>query len=232
METLAGLPLYFQPGERWFYSFSSDVLGRVIEIITRTSLEDYMQAEIFGPLAMTDTTFFPDEALIARMATLYTHDDLGNMVAVEGADDQARDAPYAAGGAGLVSTASDYMRFAQMLANGGVLGRQRILETASVAAMTTAQIPLESVPQSMAAVDMAFGYSLGVIVDGPGAHPYRRTGDYGWGGYFDTGFLVSPSTGMVALMMSQEQPGATTSETTSAREVFDALAYGALPTES
>ncbi len=232
METLAGLPLYFQPGERWFYSYATDVLGHVVEVITGDSLEAYMQARIFAPLAMDDTTFFPDEPLIERLATLYTHDDFGDMVAIEGADDALRNAPFAAGGVGLISTADDYMRFAQMLANGGELDGVRVLSQNSVAAMTTAHIPLDKMPPGMAGVDMAFGYAVGVMVDGPGDHPYRRVGDYGWGGYFDTNFVVSPSTGMVAVIMSQEQPGATTAQTTGARAVFDALAYSALPTES
>jgi CubicO group peptidase (beta-lactamase class C family) len=232
METLAGLPLYFQPGERWHYSYSNDVLGHVVEVVSGESLDAFMDARIFTPLGMNDTTFFPDDALMERLATLYTHDDLGDMVAVEGADDAVRAAPFAAGGAGLISTASDYMRFAQMLANGGVLDGQRVLSQQSVDAMTTPHIPLEKMPQSMADVDMAFGYSLGVIVDGPGAHPFRQVGDFGWGGYFDTNFVVSPSTGMVAVIMAQEQPGASTPDTTGARDVFEALAYGALPTES
>ena len=232
METLAGLPLYFQPGERWFYSYSSDVLGHVIEVVTGDSLEAYMQARIFQPLGMNDTTFFPDEPLIERLATLYTHDDLGDMVAIEGADDALRAAPFAAGGAGLISTASDYMRFAQMLANGGELDGVRILSQGAVADMTSIHIPLQKMPASMAGGNMAFGYSVGVIVDGPGEHPFRKVGDYGWGGYFDTNFVVSPSTGMVAIVMSQEQPGATTAQTTSAGAVFEPLAYGALPIES
>ena len=232
METLAGLPLYFQPGERWFYSYATDVLGHVVEVITGDSLEAYMQARIFAPLAMDDTTFFPDEPLIERLATLYTHDDFGDMVAIEGADDALRNAPFAAGGVGLISTADDYMRFAQMLANGGELDGVRVLSQNGVDAMTTAHIPLDKMPPAMAGVDMAFGYAVGVMVDGPGDHPYRRVGDYGWGGYFDTNFVVSPSTGMVAVIMSQEQPGATTAQTTGARAVFDALAYSALPTES
>jgi CubicO group peptidase (beta-lactamase class C family) len=124
------------------------------------------------------------------------------------------------------------MRFAQMLANGGELDGVRVLSQASVDAMTTPHVPLENMPESMAGVDMAFGYSLGVIVDGRGDHPFRQVGDYGWGGDFDTSFVVSPATGLVAVIMAQEQPGASTPDTISARDIFDALAYGALPTES
>ena len=232
METLAGLPLYFQPGERWHYSYANDVLGHVIEVAAGESLEAFMQARIFTPLGMEDTTFFPDEALMARLATLYTHNDVGDMVAVEGAADAVRNAPFAAGGAGLISTAEDYMRFARMLAAGGVLDGVRVLSQDSVDQMTTPHVPLEKMPASMAGANMAFGYSVSVIVDGPGAHPFRRVGDYGWGGYFDTGFVISPASGVIAVVMAQEQPGPSTPDTTSARDVFEPLAYGALPSDS
>ncbi|MEQ8405583.1 MAG: serine hydrolase domain-containing protein [Oceanicaulis sp.] len=232
METLAGLPLYFQPGERWFYSYASDVLGHVVAEASGMSLEAFMDERIFTPLGMDDTSFFPDEAQAARVATLYTHDDMSALSAVSGPEDLARAAPFEAGGAGLFSTAEDYLRFAQMLANGGVLDGARILSQESVEAMTTPHVRADRAPQGMSDMDMGYGYGLGVIYDGPGVHPHRRTGDFGWAGYFDTEFVVSPSTGMVALILAQEQPGATTAETTSARDVFNEVAYGALPTES
>lgn len=232
METLAGLPLYFQPGERWYYSFSNDVLGHVVAVASGQSLEAFKQQRIFGPLGMTSTSYFPDETLRERLATLYTHDDVGDLVAVEGSADQAALAPFEAGGAGLFSTANDYFRFAQMLLNGGELDGVRVLSQASVDAMTAPHVQADRLPQAMAGVDMAFGYSLGVIHDGPGEHPLRREGDFGWGGYFDTSFVVSPSTGMVALIMAQELPGPSTPETIGARDVFDSLAYAAIPVES
>ena len=232
METLAGLPLYFQPGERWHYSYSNDILGHVIAVATGQSLEDFMQTRIFQPLGMSDTTFFPDEEQRSRLATLYTHDDVGDLVPVEGSADQAALAPFEAGGAGLFSTANDFFRFAQMLLNGGELDGARILSAESVTALTTPHVQADRLPQGMAAVDMGFGYSFSVIYDGPGEHPMRRTGDFGWGGYFDTEFVVSPSTGTVALIMAQEQPGPSTPDTTRARDIFDPLVYGAIPVES
>ena len=232
METLAGLPLYFQPGERWYYSFSNDVLGHVVAVASGQSLEAFMQARIFGPLGMTSTSFFPDESLRERLATLYTHDDLGDLVAVEGSADQTALAPFEAGGAGLFSTTNDYFRFAQMLLNGGELDGARVLSQASVDAMTTPHVQADRLPSGMAGMNMAFGYSLGVIYSGPGDAPLRQVGDFGWGGYFDTNFVASPSTGMVAIIMAQELPGATTGDTTGAREVFDVLAYAAIPVES
>lgn len=232
METLAGLPLYFQPGGRWFYSFSNDVLGHVVATVSGQGLEDFKQARIFEPLGMDSTSYFPDEALRERLSTLYTHDDLGDLVPVEGSADQAAIAPFEAGGAGLFSTANDYFRFAQMLLNGGELDGVRILSEASVAAMTEPHVQAERLPPGMSGVNMGFGYSLSVIYDGTGENAMRRVGDFGWGGYFDTNFVVSPSTGMVAIVMAQELPGASTGETTSARAVFDPLVYAAVPIES
>ena len=232
METLAGLPLYFQPGERWFYSYANDVLGHIVAEASGMSLEAFMDARIFTPLKMNDTTFFPDEAQAARVATLYTHDDMSALAPVSGAEDLALAAPFEAGGAGLFSTADDFLRFAQMLANGGELDGARILSEQSVTAMTTPHVQADRAPQGMSDMDMGYGYGVGVTYDGPGDHPHRRPGDFGWAGYFDTEFVVSPATGVVAVILAQEQPGATTAETTGARDVFNALAYGALPRES
>ena len=107
IDHLAGLPLYFQPGERWYYSWSNDILGRVIEVASGQSLEDFMQARIFRPLGMDNTTFFPGEARREQIATLYTHDENGALQAIPASLDFAFGANVAAGGAGLFSTAND-----------------------------------------------------------------------------------------------------------------------------
>ncbi len=222
---LANAPLYSQPGARWFYSFANDVLGQVIAEASGQSVEAFMQARLFQPLAMTDTTFFPEGDLEDRMSALYTHEEGGVLVRVDEGAETLIDAPVEAGGAGLISTADDYLRFAQMLANGGVLDGVRVLSEASVAAMTAIQVPLEKMPDSMAGIGMGFGYSLGVIAPVAGAAGYP--GDFGWAGYFDTEFLVSPATGLVAVIMAQELPSAHTPEG-GARDVFRPLAYGAV----
>lgn len=232
MQTLASLPLYFQPGAAWYYSFSNDVLGHVVAVASGQSLEDFLQTRLFGPLGMADSTFFLRDEQRDRLSALYTHGEDGALSVVPVDEDAVSVAPFEAGGAGLFSTANDYLRFAQMLANGGALDGVRVLTEASVSAMTEPHVQADRTPDPMDGMDMGFGYSLGVIYDGPGEHPHRRPGDFGWGGYFDTEFVVSPSTGLVAVIMAQELPGATTGETVGARGVFDELVYGALPTES
>jgi len=232
METLAGLPLYFQPGETWYYSFSNDVLGHVISVAAGQSLEAFFQARIFGPLGMTSTTFFPQGELLERLAALYTHDETGALARVPPEDDIPVPAPMEAGGASLFSTANDYMRFALMLANGGELDGVRVLTENSVAAMTAPHVGLDRMPAHMAGANLGFGYSLGVTVDGPGDPLGSNPGDFGWGGYFDTDFLVSPATGVTALIIAQENPGPGTADTIGAREIFRQQLLLAMPRES
>jgi len=219
---LAGLPLYFQPGERWFYSWSSDILGRVVEVASGQDLESYMQAQIFQPLGMNATTFFPGEDRRGEIATLYTHDENGVIQPVPASADYAFGANVAAGGAGLFSTANDYFRFAQALANGGELDGTRILSEESVAAMTEIHVGADRMPEQMNAGNLGFGYSVGVVYEGEGASASGYPADFGWGGYFDTDFFVSPSTGVVALIMAQEQPSPT-SPREGARAIFRQL---------
>ena len=222
IDLLAGLPLYFQPGERWYYSWSNDILGRVVEVVSGQDLETYMQARIFQPLDMNSTTFFPGEARREAIATLYTHDENGAIQPVPASSDYAFGANVAAGGAGLFSTAHDYFRFAQALANGGELDGERILSEDSVAAMTQVHVGADRMPESMNAGNLGFGYSLGVVYEGQGSAASGYPADFGWGGYFDTDFFVSPSTGVVALILAQEQPSATTPRE-GARAVFRQL---------
>lgn len=220
---LADLPLYFQPGERWYYSWSNDILGRVVEVASGQSLEDFMQARIFQPLGMDDTTFFPGETHRERIATLYTHDENGAITAVPASLDYAFGANVAAGGAGLFSTANDYFRFAQALANGGELDGTRILSQESVDAMTQIHVGPERMPEQMNGANLGFGYSVGVVYEGRGARNYGHPADFGWGGYFDTDFFVSPSTGVVALILAQQDPSSATTPPEGARAVFRQL---------
>ncbi|MCC5980213.1 MAG: beta-lactamase family protein [Oceanicaulis sp.] len=222
IDLLAGLPLYFQPGERWYYSWSNDILGLVVEVASGQSLEDFMQARIFQPLGMDDTTFFPGEAHRERIARLYTHDENGIITPVPASLDYAFGANVAAGGAGLFSTANDYFRFAQALANGGELDGTRILSRESVDAMTQVHVGPDRLPDQMNGANLGFGYSVGVVYEGRGARSYGHPADFGWGGYFDTDFFVSPSTGVVALILAQQEPSATTPPE-GARAVFRQL---------
>lgn len=141
MDKLAKTPLLYQPGTRWVYSVAMDIQGYIIEKLTGQSLPDYMQQHIFGPLGMKDTGFFVPPEKRDRFATLYSPDEKGQLkvdpTAWGGPTDFAAQPTMPSGGGGLVSTAQDYLRFAQMLLNGGELDGVRILAPASVELMTS-----------------------------------------------------------------------------------------------
>jgi len=224
INVLAELPLYTQPGTRWYYSWADDVLGRVIEVAADQPFENFLAENIFAPLGMTDTEFFPDDAETARMASIYTHDEDGALVRNQNAASE-RTPTWPSGGGGLVSTAGDYLRFGQMLLDGGVLDGARILSAESVAQMTQPQVSADQLPERF--VGMRYGFGVAVITDADASRTEDRNGDFFWGGFFDTTFFVSPEEGLVAVLMSQNQPTANSRPTDTRgdlhRVVYDIL---------
>ena len=203
MQQLAALPLYTDPGTQWIYSYSLDVLGRVIEVASGMPFEVYMETRLFEPLGMSSTGFFYDDVDFdeADMSPVYVHDENGAMVPY------AQETPdWASGGGGLVSTASDYTRFAMMLANGGALGDVRILVPETVHEMMSPQVPADQLGEDWGARGFGFGGGV-VLVPAEGQEAAGVPGDYYWSGLFDTDFFVSPATGVSAVLMTQIQPG-------------------------
>ena len=204
MQQLATLPLYADPGDRWIYSYSIDVLGRIVEVASGMPFEDYLETEIFEPLGMSSTGFFFEDVDFdeADMSPLYVHTEDGGMVEY----DEAFFPDWASGGGGLVSTARDYLRFAMMLANGGALGDVRILQPESVAEMMQPHTTPEQLGDGWQG--RAFGLAGDVVLPPADGQEARGVpGDYSWGGMFDTDFFVSPATGVSAVIMTQIQPG-------------------------
>ncbi|MHA6289163.1 serine hydrolase domain-containing protein [Maricaulis sp. CAU 1757] len=203
IDRLAELPLYFDPGERWAYSYATDVLGRVVEVASGEALEDFLETRIFEPLEMHSTGFFYEDTDIdpESMSPLYVHDESGTLVR----HDQP-DPDWASGGGGLVSTARDYIRFASLLAQGGVWGETRLVEPETFALMATPQVTSEQLGERWAGA--SFGYGVDIILPpADGAEPRGIPGDISWGGYFDTDFFASPATGFAAVLLTQVQPG-------------------------
>uniref|UniRef100_UPI003A93D736 serine hydrolase domain-containing protein n=1 Tax=Maricaulis sp. TaxID=1486257 RepID=UPI003A93D736 len=188
MQQLAALPLYTDPGTRWIYSYSLDVLGRVVEVASGEPFEVFMETRLFEPLGMSSTGFFYEDVDFdeADMSPLYVHDETGAMVPFEQANPD-----WASGGGGLVSTASDYIRFAMMLASGGSLGEVQILSPESVREMTSPQVPTEQLGDDWGARGFGFGGSV-VLSPAEGQEAVGVTGDYAWSGLFDTDFFISP----------------------------------------
>jgi CubicO group peptidase (beta-lactamase class C family) len=216
---LAALPLLFQPGTEWAYSHATDVLGRVVEVASGMTLDQFFAERIFGPLGMVDTAFSVPEAEQGRLAALYTPDPAtGRARRLDAMGDRALAPPaYLSGGGGLMTTAADYHRFAQMLCGGGELDGVRLLGSRSVRYMASNHLPngadLTAFGRplfSETAFDgVGFGLGVSVTVDPVKAKVPGSRGEFGWGGAASTAFWVDPVEDMTALFLTQLLPSST-----------------------
>jgi CubicO group peptidase (beta-lactamase class C family) len=229
VKRLAGLPLLFNPGERFEYSLSVDVLGRLVEVVSGMSLDEFFRTRIFAPLGMKDTCFYPSAEALPRLAAAYTYAEAEGLARfpdkpiVEGSFSYSADYPYRgakklfSGGAGLCSTATDYARFCQMMLNGGRLGSVRLLGRKSVELMTTDHL-------GKIGPDQGFGLGFGIDgVKGP-LNELGSPGAFNWGGFFYTAFSIDPKEDLIVIFMGQLHP---TGGLSLDREVH-ALAYQAI----
>ncbi|MEH6586278.1 MAG: serine hydrolase domain-containing protein [Halioglobus sp.] len=198
------LPLFEEPGTQWRYGGSADVLARVIEVVAQQPFTDFLQARIFAPLDMQHTEHLPPPDQQAELARIYTQNENGELVLVPERIAEAKD--WTPGGGGLVSTVGDYMRFALMLANGGSYAGVKILQPETVANMTRPHLQ-SGVLASQGLEGLGWGLGLAVVVDEDATLTPDRTGDFWWAGYFGTLFFASPSTGLVGIVISQNEPG-------------------------
>jgi CubicO group peptidase (beta-lactamase class C family) len=213
---IATLPLKHQPGTAWEYGLNTDVLGRIIEVVSGRSLGDFCSQRIFGPLKMTDTFFLLPEAERDRLTALYEPGPDGRIKrAADGTTTRGallyspatayRQQPgYCSGGAGLLSTAGDYARFLQMLLNRGELDGARILRPETVDAMTRDQVG--GLPLWIPVHGFAFGYGFGVTTRSDADSKKDRAGTFGWGGIYYTDFWVAPKDQVIGIMMTQIYP--------------------------
>lgn len=230
---LTRLPLGFEPGSRWNYGVSTDVLGRVVEVISGQPLDAFFRERILGPLAMHDTGFAVPEAETGRLASLYRATPGGAMeLAEDGPGSRYREGAVQmfSGGGGLVSTADDYLRFAEMQRRGGALGEARLLGPRTVRLMASNHLPgdLASMGQKVWAEvsfeGVGFGLMGWVMLDPARAQVVGNAGDYGWGGLASTVYWVDPAEDMVVLFLTQLAP----SSTHPIRKELRALVYSAL----
>ena len=198
---LAQLPLLEEPGTRWRYGFSLDVLARVIEVISGDSISAFLQARILQPLGMKNTGYLPPPSERGVFATVYTQNEEGNLVDAP----LPYDTSWTPGGGGMVSTAADYMRFALMLWNGGEYQGVRILEQKTVDDMRRLHIE-DGVLAAEDITGLGWGLGVAVVADEDATVMPDRTGDFWWSGYYGTTFFVSPKTGLVGVVMSQNEP--------------------------
>jgi CubicO group peptidase (beta-lactamase class C family) len=201
IEKMGKVPLMFQPGERWHYSLAVDVQGYLVEKLSGQTLPEFMQQHIFGPLRMVDTAFHVPPEKLARFAEFYLRDKDRKMVK-HPAEDYTKPPVFSSGGGGLVSTASDYMRFCQMLLNGGVLDGQRLLSPLSVKLMRTNMLPAAARTMGPGT---GFGLDFAVVEDPAAAGGYVGEGTYYWGGYAGTWFWIDPVYKVIVVGMIQQR---------------------------
>ena len=207
---LGTLPLQDQPGARFNYSFSTDVLGRVIEVVSGEPLNKFFRERILRPLDMRDTGFTIADESLKRFATAYARGGKGGLRAIDApAASRYRKPPKSlSGGGGLVSTARDYCRFCQMLLNGGELDGARLLRPETVAQMTSNQLPPEALPIKLGGFPVpGHGFGLGVMVrlQSPSG-PALPDGEFSWSGAASTYFWVAPKPQLIVIILQQIEP--------------------------
>jgi CubicO group peptidase (beta-lactamase class C family) len=213
LERMAQLPLAYQPGTQWQYSAAVDLQGAIVERISGQPLAQFMQQRIFGPLGMQDTGFHVPAAKAPRVATIYSMDAQGKLRAVPRDPGFSTPPGFASGGGGLYSTANDYLRFAQMLANGGALDGQRLLAPRTVALMASNHLAPElmgggfGIGLQQIRPGFGFGYDVAVFEDPYLAGSPVGKGSFLWDGAAGTWFWVDPEHHVVFLGIIQRMVG-------------------------
>lgn len=204
MDRLGTLPFVAQPGEKWVYGYNTDILGCVVERASGIPLDQFFATRIFTPLGMRSTWFFPPKSEAARLTTVYGIFDgkLGKAPAGPKGQGDYIDGPRAnfSGGAGLVSTAGDYARFLQMLANNGTLNGKRLLSPMSVELMHTNAV------DTLFGKVSGFGLGFSILRDPGAGADYGNVGLYSWGGAYGSNYWIDPTSGLVAVYMIQLMP--------------------------
>ncbi len=229
LEKLGSLPLLAQPGERWMYHVSGDVLGALIARVSGQSLGTFMRERIFDPLGMNDTAFHVPPDRIGRLPASYFFNHKANKL--DFFDDVANSAwrsepPSESGGGGLVSTIDDYFAFSRMMLNKGRHGRQQILSRATVELMTSDQLT----PGQRAGSEIFFGthssWGLGMAVNIRRNEIFHTLGRFGWDGGFGTSAYTDPAEGMIGILLTQRMMDSP--EPPKVFTDFWTLAYGAM----
>ncbi len=221
-KSLSGVTLAFEPGTSWYYGFSHDVLAALIEVVSGKRFSDFLREEIFEPLEMHDTFHrLPDEKK-HRLCGYYIRKHDGSLTTSDFHDEHMR--PYATfegGGAGLVSSLWDYMRFAEMLTEGGSLNGKRILSQATVKLMATNHIT-DEMRTLMSDSKAGYGYGLGVrvLTDRVGGGSNSSDCEFGWSGMLGTYVIMDPATKLTAVYMQQLQPALISEQTNRLRNVI------------
>jgi CubicO group peptidase (beta-lactamase class C family) len=216
---LGAIPLQYEPGTRWHYSVSVDVQGRLVEAVSGMRFGEFLNQRIFQPLSMVDTSFIVADEKWDRVAQIYTpkgtpegldaflatNESTELVVAPASVSAGYRPgARFEGGGGGLVSTATDYLRFSQMLLNGGELDGVRLLSPKTVELMTTNH--LGEVPMGFGGRGVGFGLGFAVALDQGEIGELGSPGEYNWGGAAGTRFWIDPEEQLIGVFMVQSIP--------------------------
>jgi CubicO group peptidase (beta-lactamase class C family) len=204
---LGTIPLKHQPGTVWEYGLSTDVLGRLVEVISGQRFDRYLEEHVFGPLGMEDSGFFVPPESSRRLAAVYEANEDNTALSPYDPDrtrDYLNETTYFSGGGGLVSTAEDYVRFCQMLLNGGELGGVRVLGSETVELMTRDH--LVGITDRRDLGPYGFGLGFAIAQDRGMSGEILSEGAFGWGGMAHTGFWIDPQEELVGVFMTQLLP--------------------------
>ncbi len=217
VDRLCDLPLLFSPGTRWNYSVSTDVCGRLIEIISGKSLDRYFYDHILGPLGMADTSFTLAEDQLGRLVNNYNRDPLSSKITLADSADKTVYRPgrkFLSGGGGLISSMHDYLRFCLFLHQGGTLDGQRLLSPSTVAFMTSNHLPDNETLATCASGSFSevsyqgigFGLGFSVVADARMTPTVSYHGNYSWGGLANTFFWNDPLNELSVVFFTQMMP--------------------------
>ena len=203
---LGAIPLRQQPGSMWHYSVAVDVQGYLVEVLSGQAFDDFLDERLFEPLGMTDTDFYVPAEKAGRFAQIYTYDDDGNLAPSEmfgAANDYMIDPVFKSGGGGLVGSTMDYLKFTQMMLNGGELNGVRILSPLTVDLMHRNQLPRGMPDNILGAPGTVFGLDFAVVTDPVEAESFSA-GEYYWGGAAGTWFWIDPVEDLIVVGMIQQ----------------------------
>lgn len=236
IDRVSKLPLRYQPGTRWNYSIAVDIQGYLVEVLSGQSFDRFLKERIFDPLGMRDTAFYVPKEKLARLAEVYHYDQEGKLEAgwteVESFLGKTEPPQLLSGGAGLYSTANDYMRFCQMLLNEGELDGVRLLSPMTIRFMLRNQLPQAAQTGYLALAGNrrlnGLGFNLGfALVDNSVEAEHPSEGSYLWGGAAGTWFWIDPNQDLIFIGMVQQQPG-TQPERPETRRLSWRLVYPAI----
>jgi CubicO group peptidase (beta-lactamase class C family) len=210
---IAALPLRYHPGEAWHYSFATDVVGHLIELISGKSLSDFLSEDIFKPLGLRDTFFRVPKDKISRLSELYglTEEEQLGVVGPQTGGDYHKVRRDSAGH-GLVSTVSDYLRFCQLILNKGELDGVRLLSPKTVELMRINHLPVKVLPLMMSNLPwlgIGFGLGFSVLMDVAQSDQRGSLGSHGWGGWASTHFWIDPVEEIIGILLLQYVPSGT-----------------------